>query len=200
MRLRSGIPVHHGACWIEHINRVVGDPFGQHSKSPLAFLQLGDARSKLLCPVRRALLEVAVQLLELFFRILPSGHFTKTGLVETCVIDRYRSLCGQSQEEPLGARAEHGRLSMSEEQTAEHLSATRQNRDSEIAAHGKMARRHSPIWLHLAVARVREYVGRADGTSTSKRRLKDLRVAGHGKLGESFSRRAGKRAEGIGFP
>ena len=62
-----------------------------------------------------------------------------------------------------------------------------------------MARWHSLVWLHLAVAGIRKNVGRPDRLGAPKRGLKDLRVAGHGKLGEGFSRRAGKRVEGIGF-
>src|ERR1700730_2985006 len=46
--LSAGIPVHHGAGWIEHEDRVVGDPLNQYSETPLAFLQLDDACGELL--------------------------------------------------------------------------------------------------------------------------------------------------------
>src|SRR5580692_6688594 len=53
--LSAGIPVHHDAGWIEHEDRVIGDPFNQHSKTPLALLQLDDACSELLGALRDAL-------------------------------------------------------------------------------------------------------------------------------------------------
>src|SRR5436853_5985283 len=62
-----------------------------------------------------------------------------------------------------------------------------------------MPRRHSPIWLHVSIARIRKNVWRADGAGTAKGWLKHLRVARHWKRRKSFSRRAGKRVKCIGF-
>jgi hypothetical protein len=113
--LSAGIPVHHDAGWIEHEDRVIGDPFNQHSKTPLALLQLDDACSELLGALRDALLQVSVQFLKLFFRFPSRGYLAHAALVQTGVIDRDRSLCGKTHQNPFGALAEHTRLRMSEE-------------------------------------------------------------------------------------
>src|ERR1700719_1442151 len=62
-----------------------------------------------------------------------------------------------------------------------------------------MPRRHSLVRLHLAITRIRKNVGRANRAGAPKRRIKDLRVAGQGKLSEGFFRRAGKCVEGVCF-
>ena len=59
--------------------------------------------------------QVPVQFLKLFFRFLSRGYLAHAGLVQTGVIDRDRSLCGKTHQNPFGALAEHTRLRMSEE-------------------------------------------------------------------------------------
>src|ERR1700726_162186 len=62
-----------------------------------------------------------------------------------------------------------------------------------------MPRRHSLVRLNLAITGIRKDVGRADRARAPECGIKDLRVAGHRKLIEGFSRRAGKCVEAISF-
>ena len=62
-----------------------------------------------------------------------------------------------------------------------------------------MARRHSTVRLHLAVARVCKNIGRSGPGRYLETWARTPACSGHRKLGECFLRRARKRVEGIGF-
>ena len=143
------------------------------------------------------LLERVVQNLESFFGAATLRDLAFRGLIEAGVVDGRGGLAGNADQKLLVLVDEPCRLGVAEEQSANHLSGSGDDRHGEIAPHRQMSFGHPVVGIVLPVTRVFADVVGADDAGALEGRLEHRRVARHRELVEMLPRHAREGVEHV---
>ena len=95
--------------------------------------------------------------------------------VRTRVVDRYRSLRRDAGNQALGAIGEYAGRWVAKEKTSNHAARSRDDRDGEIAANGKVCGRHVAGKRGISVTRIGQHIVATDHGLAAKCRAEQRR-------------------------